>query len=42
MEWGEIFANDMSDKGLISKLYKQFLQLNIKNQTIQLRNGQKI
>ena len=29
-EWEEIFANDMTDKGLIYKIYKQIIQLNIK------------
>ena len=29
-EWEKIFANDMIDKGLISNVYKQFIQLNIK------------
>ena len=29
-EWQRIFTNDISVKGLISKIYKKFIQLNIK------------
>ena len=28
-EWEKIFADDMTDKVLVSKIYKQFMQLNI-------------
>ena len=31
--WEKIFANDVTDKELISKIYKQLMWLNIKKQT---------
>ena len=40
-EWENIFPNDIFEKGLISKIYKKLLQRESKNQTTQLKNGQR-
>jgi len=41
LEWEKIIANETSDKGLISKIYKQLIQSIPEKQTTQSKTGKK-
>ena len=40
-EWEKIIVNETTDPGLISKIYKQLIQLKPEKQTTQSKSGKK-
>ena len=40
-EWEKIIANETTDKGLISKIYKRLIQLNVRKKTTQSKSVKK-
>ena len=41
MEWEKIFVSNVNDEGLISKIFKQLIQLNIKKKILKMCNKPK-